>query len=368
MRRHSATSPNPPRTRGHLLRNTLLASVLANALALSICGCIMDDIDDLRDILNPGNNSNAPTGRFPDLYLCNITRQPDNPRAGETVTISVTVRNAGRKTSAETTVRLMVDESQVGELTVPTLKAGRSFSLSFPDKLALPTGMSVVKLLVDPSNQIKETIEGNNCLATTVIVGEAQVRTTFSWSYEGTLWTCDFGSPKKDLDALPLERSIHSYNEYLKYVKPDDRTVSALAQILKFYARTASYKSYEEVSFLLAFVQEMPYTSDEVTKGDNYPKYPIETIVDKGGDCEDTSALLASITANGEYFNYGTALIVIDDHMAVGVTGNEGVGGKYFVMGSRRYYYCETTGKGYAIGELPEQYVGADIKQLIEVA
>lgn len=365
--KHSATSPNP-RTRGHLLPNTLPASVLAIALALAVCGCIIDDINDLRDIFNSNSTSNAPTGRFPDLCLSSITRQPDSPGAGEMVAISVIVRNGGRKTSPETRIEMRVGESRVGEVTVPTLKAGQSLSLSFPDKLALPTGISVVKLLADPSNQIKETIESNNCLATTVIVGEEQVRTNFSWSYEGASWTCDFGSPKQDLDALPQDRAVCTYEAYQGYVQPDDRTVNALAQILKFYAQTASYKSYEEVSFLLAFVQEMPYTSDEVTKGDNYPKYPIETLADKGGDCEDTSALLASITANEKYFNYGTALIVIDDHMAVGVTGNEGVGGTYFEVGGRRYYYCETTGKGYAIGELPEQYVGAELKRLIPIA
>ncbi len=334
-------------------------------MALVVSGCIMDDINDLRDIFNP-SASNATTGRFPDLCLSNLTVQPDNPGAGEAVTVSVTVRNAGRKASRETTLTMMVDQSKMGEVIVPPLKSGQSISLGFPDRLALPAGINVVKLLVDPEDGIKETLEANNCLAGTVIVGEEQVKTFLSWSYEGITWTCDFRSPKRDLDALPKERSTHAYDDYLRYVQPDDRTVTALAQILKFYAQTASYGSYDEASFVLAFVQEMPYTSDEATRGDNYPKYPIETIVERGGDCEDSSALFASIISNGAYFNYGTALIVIDDHMAVGITGANDLPGRYFEVGSRRYYYCETTGKGYAIGEVPEEYVGAEIKKLIE--
>jgi hypothetical protein len=72
--------------------------------------------------------------------------------------------------------------------------------------------------------------------------------------------------------------------------------------------------------------------------------------------------------ANDDHFNYGVALIIIDDHMAVGIAGEEGIGGTYFEVGDRRYYYCESTGKGYAIGEVPDMYIGGELKDLIEVA
>lgn len=327
----------------------------------------MDDINDITDILNP-NNSNKPIGRLPDLTLKEISSYPGNPHSGQTVKVSVKVCNSGRKRLRESKISMTIGYDQVSSVSVPQLEGGEYFTITFNDPLALPSGINVIKLLADPLNEMKEGNEKNNALATTIIVGEPQNRSIFNWTYEGTDWKLDFGSPAYDLEGLGEDRIIFSYEKYLAYVKPDDRTIRALAEILKFYSQNAGYESYDEVSFVLGFVQEMPYTSDEETKGDNYPRYPIETIVDGGGDCEDTSALFASIIGNSDYFNYESALIIIDEHMAVGVTGEEGIDGTYFPKGDRRYYYCETTGKGYAIGEVPDAYTGAEIKELIEIS
>ena len=80
--------------------------------------------------------------------------------------------------------------------------------------------------------------------------------------------------------------------------------------------------------------------------------------------------LFASVITNPDFFNYGTALIIIEDHMGVGVSGNEGVGGTYFEVPTspHKFYYCETTGRGYAIGDMPEEYQGGSIKELIEIS
>jgi hypothetical protein len=55
--------------------------------------------------------------------------------------------------------------------------------------------------------------------------------------------------------------------------------------------------------------------------------------------------------------------------MGVGVSGNQGVGGSYFEIPTspHKFYYCETTGRGYAIGDMPEEYQGGSIKELIEI-
>ncbi len=330
-----------------------------------LAGCIMDDVEDIVDILNP-DNPNATIGSSPDLTLTDALSSPDRPEIGQTVKISVTVRNAGRKSSPRTVVSMMMGDEEVGRASVPELSGGQSSNVDFSEELALPSGVNVIKFLVDPDNNVKETDEKNNCLGTTVVVGEPIRARFFRWFYEGRSWTLSLRMPFLDLEGLPQERAITAYGQYLNYVKPNDRTVKAVSEILKFYVETAGYLSYDEVSFVLAFVQEMPYTSDEESKGDNYPRYPVETLLEGGGDCEDTSALFASIMGSPS-FNYGAALLIIDDHMAVGIRGNEGVGGTYFQKGTKRYYYCETTGKGYAIGEVPDQYVGAEIKELLEL-
>jgi len=66
------------------------------------------------------------------------------------------------------------------------------------------------------------------------------------------------------------------------------------------------------------FVQQViPYRPDEW----EYPRYPVETLVDVAGDCEDTSILYASILRT---LGRGAMLVGVDtrgdgrmDHMAV---------------------------------------------------
>jgi hypothetical protein len=50
-------------------------------------------------------------------------------------------------------------------------------------------------------------------------------------------------------------------------------------------------------------------------------------------------------------------LIVLPGHIAVGVAGND-LYGFYYLCGDVKYYYCETTGRGWVVGELPPKYEG----------
>jgi hypothetical protein len=53
--------------------------------------------------------------------------------------------------------------------------------------------------------------------------------------------------------------------------------------------------------------------------------------------------------------DYGTIFINPPDHLAVGVMGNN-LQGTYWTYNNQTYYYCETTGPGFTIGELPQQF------------
>jgi hypothetical protein len=121
------------------------------------------------------------------------------------------------------------------------------------------------------------------------------------------------------------------------------------------------YGDYDKVSFVLAFVQSLPYTSDNVTEGYNeYPRFPIETLVDGGGDCEDTSILFATITL---IMGYGTVYLNPTGHYAVGILGS-GITGTYWEHpegSNRTYYYCETTGDNFKIGQLPLEFMTAGV-------
>lgn len=112
----------------------------------------------------------------------------------------------------------------------------------------------------------------------------------------------------------------------------------------------------EQVEFVIDVVQRLPYVPDDVSTGyDDYTKFIAETVAEGAGDCEDTSILLASVL-QAEPFGYDTVLLQPPGHMAVGIRGADDLPGYYFEYDGARYYYIETTGEGWGIGDLPEEY------------
>ena len=55
--------------------------------------------------------------------------------------------------------------------------------------------------------------------------------------------------------------------------------------------------------------------------------------------------------------NYGSCLINPPNHVAVGVLGSEELQGVYYELDGKRYYYCETTGSGWEIGDCPDEFL-----------
>lgn len=121
-------------------------------------------------------------------------------------------------------------------------------------------------------------------------------------------------------------------------------------------------EDYFRVMDVIFFVQQLPYASDDDpgsytegvvpadvihrTDGIEYPKYPIETLVDGRGDCEDTSILTAAIL---NLMDYDVVLLSYSDHAALGVQMPnfnpyyKDYTPKYYDYGGKRYYYVETT-------------------------
>jgi hypothetical protein len=183
---------------------------------------------------------------------------------------------------------------------------------------------------------------------------------TFAWDYKGNHWTWNLSIPKALYDAYKTvpdyTRTRNGPAGYGYLTTTEDYYIRVLAEKLNETTNNLHYNSYDQVSFILSFVQSLPYVSDNVTTGyDEYPRFPIETLVDDGGDCEDTSILLASITL---ILGYGTIYINPTNHYAVGVLGNN-LQGSYWIFQNKTYYYCETTGNGFTIGQLPDEFANA---------
>ena len=126
--------------------------------------------------------------------------------------------------------------------------------------------------------------------------------------------------------------------------------------------RVALYGTYAEVSFVLSFVQQVITYQDDAVKSDvgEYPKYPVETLAESAGDCEDYAILGASIL---QALGYEVALLFLPGHCALGVAGAKGMEGAFAEHEGLRYYYCEMTGQGWTFGELPQEFenVGPEI-------
>jgi len=178
---------------------------------------------------------------------------------------------------------------------------------------------------------------------------------SYKWEYDGKEWTWELPIPE-GLYHYYKEMPRSSANNYSVYVTHplDDEYIGQLAVAIKDAADNNRYSKYKTIGLAAAFVQNLPYNSDsETTPYDEYPRYPIETMVDSGGDCEDTSILLASIL---DSMGYSVVLLNPPHHWAVGVLWGQSVHGRYYPYNGGNYYYLETTNPGWRMGELPQNY------------
>jgi transglutaminase-like putative cysteine protease len=103
---------------------------------------------------------------------------------------------------------------------------------------------------------------------------------------------------------------------------------------------------------ILRFVQSLRYETDL----DSFSKYPLETLVDASGDCEDLAILAATMMKiNG----IETALIAYPDHVQVGIA-LDGVPSDYtdpvyYSKAGKIFYPAETSDLGWEIGDCAEQ-------------
>ena len=171
----------------------------------------------------------------------------------------------------------------------------------------------------------------------------------YVWNFKGKSYTV--------LMTIDIER-YNSYDGKERYdipqlVEEGRTTIGNLTrEFQNVFKQHREWSKQDRIDFVLSFVQSLPYTHDDVTTGyDEFRRYAIETLIDGGGDCEDTTILVAAILRGlGEK----TALIFIPGHIALGVSGD--FTGASVTHNGTTYYYCETTGTGWTIGDLPPSF------------
>lgn len=154
----------------------------------------------------------------------------------------------------------------------------------------------------------------------------------------------------------PRELNPQEFDHYVTVSIPE---ITALAAQLRHLAQEQHYSAYDQLCNTLAFVQQtIRYTDDlspQTGQLVEYPKYPLETLVEKKGDCEDQAILAAALlTALG----YPVALLILPIHVALGVAGFEDKPGSRVIHPATgtRYLYAETTAPNWLPGEVPPQF------------
>ena len=182
---------------------------------------------------------------------------------------------------------------------------------------------------------------------------EGAVTRTYQWSYGRYDWTWDVAIPKELYDFYKAKNRPSGPNYSICVLdQEDDAYLEKLVDKLEQAAGEVGYDKWDTANFVARFVQNLPHTEDLATTGHSeYPRYPVETLVD-GGDCEDTSILTAAVL---DEMGYGVALLLLEDHIAVGIEGDEHIHGWYYEHNGKKYFYLETTGKGWKVGDIPDE-------------
>ena len=175
-----------------------------------------------------------------------------------------------------------------------------------------------------------------------------QIDTTYAdyLMYRNMNHAIDWSYAYSNADIIP---------QYAAFSTPNDATVKATADQLRSDAISGGYTSDLDIlRYVYAFVGQIQYAYDiDTTNFSEYPKYPLEMLVDRSGDCEDSSALFISLaehlgydaalmlgsvkaTEDDEWGGHAWPVVALDNHEGWSVNG---VGMKANIT----YYFVEST-------------------------
>lgn len=178
----------------------------------------------------------------------------------------------------------------------------------------------------------------------------ATITSRVKWKYGGYIFTTDLSFKSSDYRYY---KSFSKTWSNAKYANEDanHKYLVSLAAQLDEDASQLGYSGYQLVEYLTAFVQQgIAYKKDPYNNGYDYPKYPIETVAEKSGDCEDKAALLVALLNT---FGFDAVMVRLPGHMAAAVRTNGA--GSYYFHKNKKYSFIETTGI-WKIGSIPSKY------------
>ncbi len=177
----------------------------------------------------------------------------------------------------------------------------------------------------------------------------------YEWTSSGS-WSWDISIPLSSYVEYYDRPRSHYASQFVDMILESQHDPCIINLVNEFSEMATRNRLTERqiVNNVATFVQSMPYTIDYETKGyDEYPRYPVETLFDRGGDCEDSSILVATLLDN---LGVNVVLLHLENkqHMAVGVDTSVSYGYYYEYQGVK-YWYLETTAEGWQLGQIPPE-------------
>ncbi|MDO5861214.1 MAG: hypothetical protein Q4Q58_00145 [Thermoplasmata archaeon] len=274
---------------------------------------------------------------------------------------SGSTRIGSTSTSSDTWASWTIDDGTYGEYTVYVSCSNRSSSMGgFP-------GFMSPGSLGQAQYYFTFSIDGT-------------VTKTYSWTYGGESYSVsiefEYSEYSESLNGTAHSGRMYttSFETIRNFLSVDDTTAELQSKLASAYTTatgdTADGQAYAE--YLLAFVQIcFDYLDDSYTYGyEEFYAYSIETLYNDGGDCEDTSILLACLYISAGYDagvfvipGHVIAAVYIDGYVAGSTSTTSSIAQFSYTYDGKTYYGCETTldSNSYGIGWISSTYsIGSD--------
>ena len=207
-------------------------------------------------------------------------------------------------------------------------------------------------LVSDPNGPVKRYVE--------LFIDETR---TFglTWEHGGRTYTISIDIPYSDVFGYTysdpygnIRISLTDRDYVANYHTVGDGTLREVMEVLSAYGQGMDRTEFARL--ILSFVQNIPYVTDEESTGHReYWKYPLETLWDGGGDCEDSAILCDTLLMMA---GYDVAFILFQDHAMSAVSVD--VDGHHVEQDGIEYVMCETTNV-WEMGQTSSGHAESDI-------
>lgn len=205
---------------------------------------------------------------------------------------------------------------------------------------------------LDPDPPITETLDPDD---------PDVIKKVFRWKFQPR----GSGEAIEQEITLYLSKSRYEYyrrqprfsGEWNRYAETEMPEVRMLATEFQKMHTENKWSTFNQAFNVLKFVQAcIPYSFDKDSTGhSDWARYPIESLMEGTGDCEDVAILCAAIIAR---LGFQVVLLTYPKHIAFGVAGAEKLKGEYIhdPATGRYYFYGEATADGWHLGQIPKEY------------